>query len=189
MKREEERSDKTRRRLLRLMGLFLAVAITVVIYVYRDRLQDVAGYGYLGIFLISILGNATIVLPVPTFVTAFIGGGVLNPVLVGVVSAAGATLGELTGYLAGFGGQAIVENRAMYERFSGWMERYGLFALFVLAAIPNPFFDVAGIIAGITRIRLPTFLLVTWAGKIVKFILIAYLGAGSLDLFGPLLEP
>ncbi len=74
----------------------------------------------------------------PTFLTAFLGGGVFNPILVGVISAAGATIGELTGYLAGVGGKAIVEDRALYERFCGWMERYGLFALFALAAIPNP---------------------------------------------------
>jgi uncharacterized membrane protein YdjX (TVP38/TMEM64 family) len=171
-----------KQRILRYAALVLALIITVVVYLLRERLQDVANYGYLGIFFISVLGNATIVLPVPTFLTAFLGGGVYNPLLVGVVSAAGATIGELTGYMAGLGGQAIVENRAMYERFSHWMERYGLFALFVLAAIPNPFFDIAGIIAGMSRIRVTTFLVVTWAGKIVKFVLIAFLGAGSIDL-------
>jgi uncharacterized membrane protein YdjX (TVP38/TMEM64 family) len=173
---------KLRQRVLRVAGLILAVAITVTIYLLRDRLQAVAGYGYVGLFFISILGNATIILPVPTLLAAFLGGGIFNPILVGVISAAGATIGELTGYLAGFGGQAIVENRGMYERFQRWMQRYGLVALFVLAAIPNPFFDVAGIIAGMMRMRVATFMVVTWAGKIVKFVLIAYLGAGSIEL-------
>ncbi len=169
-------------RVLQYAALVVALAITVVVYLLRDRLEGVAQYGYLGIFLISVLGNATIILPVPTFLTAFLGGGVFNPILVGVISAAGATIGELTGYLAGVGGKAIVEDRALYERFRGWMDRYGLFALFALAAIPNPFFDVAGIIAGVSHIKVTTYLAVTWAGKIVKFILIALLGAGSVDL-------
>ena len=164
------------------MGLILAVAITVVVFLLRDRLQNVKEYGYAGLFLISILGNATIVLPVPTLVTAFVGGGVFNPILVGVISAAGATIGELTGYLAGMGGQAIIDNRELHERFERWMDRYGLFALFFLAAIPNPFFDVAGIIAGMSGIPVATYMLVVWAGKIVKFILIAYLGASSMGL-------
>jgi uncharacterized membrane protein YdjX (TVP38/TMEM64 family) len=163
------------------------VAITVVVYLFRDRLRDVTSYGYLGLFLISILGNATIVLPVPTLVTAFLGGGVFNPVLVGVISAAGATIGELTGYVAGLSGKALIENQEIYDRFDRWMERYGLFALFFLAAIPNPFFDVAGIIAGMARMSLPTYLLVVWAGKIVKFVLIAYLGAGSIGFIEGLL--
>jgi len=175
-----------RTRLLRFVGLILAVAITIAVYLLRDRLQDVKEYGYAGLFLISIVGNATIVLPVPTLVTAFVGGGVLNPILVGVISAAGATIGELTGYLAGMGGQAIIENRALHERFERWMDRYGLFALFFLAAIPNPFFDVAGIIAGMSGVPVTTYMLVVWAGKIVKFVLIAYLGAGSIGLLDSL---
>jgi len=169
-------------RALQYAALVVALVITVVVYLLRDRLADFAQYGYLGIFLISMLGNATIILPVPTFLTAFLGGGVFNPILVGVISAAGATIGELTGYLAGVGGKAIVEDRALYERFRGWMERYGLFALFAMAAIPNPFFDIAGIIAGVSRIKVTTYLAVTWAGKIVKFILIALVGAGSVNL-------
>ena len=175
-------SKRGKTRLLRFAGLILAVAITIVVYLLRDRLQDVKEYGYAGLFLISIIGNATIVLPVPTMMAAFVGGGVLNPILVGVISAAGATIGELTGYLAGIGGQAIIENRDIHERFERWMERYGLFALFFLAAVPNPFFDVAGIIAGMSGIPVTTYMLVVWAGKIVKFILIAYLGAGSIGL-------
>lgn len=167
-------------RLWRLAGLVFAVGITVAVYMLRDHLRDAASYGYAGLFLISILGNATIVLPVPTLLTAFLGGGVFNPVLVGIISAAGATLGELTGYVAGLGGQVVVENREIYRRFERWMHRYGLVALFVLAAIPNPFFDVAGIIAGMSRMRVTTFLLVTWAGKIVKFVLIAFAGAGGM---------
>lgn len=169
-------------RLWKLAGVILALAITVVVYLLRERLQDVAEYGYAGLFLISVLGNATIVLPMPTLLTAFIGGGVFNPILVGVVSAAGATIGELTGYLAGLSGQAVVEDQKMYDRFSRWMDKYGLIALFLLAAFPNPFFDVAGIIAGMSRMRLTTYLIVVWAGKIVKFVLIAYLGAGSVEL-------
>ncbi|MCJ7739676.1 MAG: VTT domain-containing protein [Anaerolineae bacterium] len=176
----EPKQGKTR--LLRFAGLILGVGITIVVYLLRDRLQDVKEYGYAGLFLISILGNATIVLPVPTMMAAFVGGGVLNPVLVGVISAAGATIGELTGYLAGVGGQAIIENRALHERIERWMDRYGLFALFFLAAIPNPFFDVAGIIAGMSGVPVTTYMLVVWAGKIVKFVLIAYLGAGSIGL-------
>jgi uncharacterized membrane protein YdjX (TVP38/TMEM64 family) len=179
-------ASRARGRALRIAGLFLAVAITVTVYLLRDRLSDATNYGYLGLFLISVLGNATIVLPVPTLVTAFLGGGIYSPVIVGIISAAGATIGELTGYVAGLGGQAIIENQDIYDRFDRWMDRYGLLALFVLAAIPNPFFDVAGIIAGMSRMRVATFMLVTWAGKIVKFVLIAYLGAGSVGLLDSL---
>ncbi len=163
----------------RFAGIILAVAISIAVFVFRDQLRAVGNYGYLGIFFIALIGNATIILPVPTIVTAFAGGSVFNPLAVGVISAAGATIGELTGYIAGRSGTAIVENQEVYDRFERWMNRHGLLALFVLAAIPNPLFDVAGIIAGLSRIKVSTYLLVVCAGKIVKFLVIAYLGAGS----------
>jgi uncharacterized membrane protein YdjX (TVP38/TMEM64 family) len=173
--------------LSRILGLVLVIGITVSIFIFRDQLKRVGNYGYIGIFLISVIGNATIILPAPTFLTAFAGGSVFSPWVVGIIAAAGATVGELTGYLAGLSGQAIVENQEMFDRFQRWMRGYGLLALFVLAVIPNPFFDIAGIIAGISRIPLAYFLLITWAGKIIKFLIIAYLGAGSAGLLERLL--
>jgi membrane protein YqaA with SNARE-associated domain len=107
---------------------------------------------------------------------------------VGVIAAAGAAIGELTGYLAGVAGQAVIENRQMHERLERLMRRYGLLAIFVLAAIPNPFFDVAGIIAGALRFPVQHFLLSAWAGKTVKFLAIAYLGAGTAQLFEQLIR-
>lgn len=181
---EEQQSRKERIRTLiyRFGGIAFAIGVTVLLFVFREQLKGVERYGLIGIFLISVIGNATIVLPMPTFVTAFAGGAVFNPLLVAIISAAGATVGEMTGYLAGTSGKAMVENKDMYDRFNQWMNRYGLVALFVLAAIPNPFFDVAGIIAGVSKIPVTKFLVVTWAGKIVKFLIIAYLGAGSTNL-------
>ena len=170
------------KKIWRFAGIAFALALTVAIFIFRDELRAAERYGYLGIFVISMLGNATIVLPVPTMITAFAGGGIFNPIFVGVISAVGATVGEMTGYVAGLSGKAIIERQDVYDRFQNWMDRYGLLALFVLAAIPNPFFDLAGIIAGMSKMRLTTFFVVTCAGKIVKFLIIAYLGAGSVGL-------
>lgn len=163
-------------------GIVFAIIISALIFIFRNQLRAVGSYGYLGIFLIAVIGNATIILPVPTIVTAFAGGSVFNPVIVGLLSALGATIGELTGYVAGRSGTAIVENQEVYDRFEKWMDRYGLLALFVLAAIPNPLFDVAGIIAGLSKMKVSTYFVVVCAGKIVKFLIIAYLGAGSGEL-------
>ena len=43
------------------------------LFFFRDKLINFESYGYLGIFVISVLGNATIVLPVPVILTAFLG--------------------------------------------------------------------------------------------------------------------
>ncbi len=164
-------------------GLALAVVLSVVIFIFRDRFTNLQGYGYLGLFVLSILGNATIVLPVPVVLTAFLGGGIFNPFWVGVVVSLGATIGELTGYLAGMSGKNLVDGDKKIQKIKKWMDKYGLWTIFFLAVVPNPAFDLAGIVAGATRIPVYKYFIVTWAGKLIKFLTISYIGAGSGRLF------
>jgi len=158
-------------------ALLFSVLITVAVFALGDRLADLQALGYLGVFVIGVLGNATIILPVPGLAVVFAGGGVLNPLLVGLVAGVGEPLGELTGYLAGYGGSAVVEDAERYERVRRWMERRGFLTLLVLAAVPNPLFDVAGMAAGMLRYPIAKFLLACWLGKTLKAVLIAYLGS------------
>jgi len=162
----------------KLMSLALAILISVLIFLNRDKFGNLESYGYVGIFLISVLGNATIVLPVPVILTAFLGGGIFNPLAVAVVTSLGATIGELTGYMAGISGRGLIENKGKIEKVKNWMSKHGLWTLFVLAVIPNPLFDLAGIVAGATRIPVYKYLIVVWLGKLIKFLVFSFLGAG-----------
>lgn len=166
----------------KIIGLVFAVILSVVIFLFRDKFVHFESYGYLGIFIISVLGNATIILPVPVILTAFVGGGIFNPFLVGLISALGATLGELTGYLAGSSGRSIINQEKKLVKVEGWMKKYGLWTIFVLAAIPNPLFDLAGMVSGAGRIPVWKFLTATLLGKTIKFMVIAFIGAGSLKV-------
>lgn len=161
------------------IGVAFALGLSLIIFINRDKFVNLGNYGYLGIFLISVLGNATIILPVPVILTAFIGGGIFNPLIVGTVAALGASLGELTGYLAGAGGKGIIEKKKSIAKMKKWMDRYGLWVLFILAVIPNPAFDLAGIVAGASGIKVQRFLIVVWLGKLIKFVAISLLGGGS----------
>src|SRR3712207_5243916 len=116
-------------RLLNLLGVAAAIAVTLLIFMLRDRLQQLDQYGYAGIFLVTLIGNASLVLPAPAFLAAFAGGGVFNPLVVGIVAAGGATLGELTGYLAGASGGGLVGGSFASGRIQVWMQRYGLVTL------------------------------------------------------------
>ena len=58
--------------------------------------------------------------------------------------------------------------------------RHGILAILALAAIPNPFFDVAGVAAGILKMPLPRFLLAVWIGVTIKMGLFAWVGSTSL---------
>ncbi|MCI0550354.1 MAG: VTT domain-containing protein, partial [Anaerolineae bacterium] len=90
---------------------------------------------------------------------------------------------ELSGYLAGFSGQAVIERAHVYERIKPWVDKYGGWAILVLSAIPNPLFDVAGIAAGIAKMPFWTFLFFVWIGQLIKMTLFAYAGRYSIDLF------
>jgi membrane protein YqaA with SNARE-associated domain len=168
----------------RVLAIVGAVGITAAIIIFQEQLAQLGSYGYLGVFIISLLGNATLILPAPYFVAVFGMGSVLNPWGVGIVAGLGAALGEMTGYMAGYAGGALIENVALYERTVPYIRRFGPLAIFVLAAIPNPLFDVGGIAAGAVRMPVWLFILSCWAGKAVRLTLVAWSGAGLFTLFG-----
>ena len=154
-----------------------AIVFSILIFIFRGKLVYLQNFGYVGIFLLSMLGNATVILPVPAFLTALIGGAVFNPIIVGVVAALGATIGELTGYYAGVGGKEFVKTDDKIIKIEKWMQKYGLWTIFFLAAIPNPAFDLAGMVAGASKIPVWKYLVVVFPGKLIKFIIIAYAGS------------
>jgi uncharacterized membrane protein YdjX (TVP38/TMEM64 family) len=177
-------NPKTRLLLIRILALALVVGITALIFALRDREQELAKYGYPGIFLFSALTNATVLIPVPGNLVVFAMGAVFNPFGVALAAGLGAAVGELSGYLAGFGGQIVVENKGRYQRLVNWLEAHSHLSditIFVLASIPNPLFDSAGIAAGFLRIPVWRFLFFCASGKVLNMLIFAYLGSLSLE--------
>ncbi len=179
------------------MGVLIAViAISVFVYSIRDQVETLQKFGYPGIFAINVLGSATIVLPAPALALVFgmaalrasTGALVFNPFWVGVAAGLGATLGELSGYGAGFSGQALVEKTPLYERLHNFTERYGILTIVILAIQPLPIFDLAGVAAGSLRMPFLKFFLATLVGKLIKMWIVAYLGANGVELAGWLIN-
>lgn len=168
---------------VRALVFIFVIALSIYLYTIRDQVQELEGYGYPGIFLVSFMTNATLILPLPGVVIASLMGTVFHPFWVAVAAGSGAALGELSGYLAGFSGQGVAEKTPIYNRMEELMRKYGEWAVLILAFIPNPFFDMAGIIAGILRMPLRTFLFWTWLGKLLKMLMFAYGGATISRLF------
>ena len=169
--------------LLRLGALILVVGISLLVFSLRDKAEQLAVFGYPGIFLIALMANATILLPAPGVAVVFAMGAVFHPLGVALAAGAGGALGELTGYLAGFSGRAVIEQAHVYAKLLPWVQRFGPFAVLVLAAIPNPFFDVVGIAAGILKMPLWQFLVFTWIGQTIKMLIFAFAGAYSINKF------
>ncbi len=177
--------------ILRVLVLVGVIALTVYLVTNRIQIEKFKGYGYLGIFVVSIIANATILVPVPGVVLTSVMGTIFNPLGVAIAAGLGAALGELTGYAAGFSGQAVVENSARYSRLLDWMKAHPRLTdvtILVLAAIPNPFFDIAGIASGALKIPVWRFLLWVSLGKIIKMLPFAYAGLPILDFLTNLLH-
>jgi membrane protein DedA with SNARE-associated domain len=173
---------------LRVLALFAVIGITVYIISIRSHVGEFAAYGYPGIFLVALLANATVLLPAPGVAIIYAMGAVFNPLGVALAAGTGAAIGELSGYLAGFSGQAVIDRGDVYERIHPWVEKYGGWAILVLSAIPNPFFDIAGIAAGIARMPVRTFLLFTWIGQLIKMLMFALAGKYSINWISKFFE-
>ena len=168
---------------LRLLAFLFVLVLTVLLVINRDKVQQLEGYGYPGIFLVSMLANATLILPVPGVLITSAMGAVFNPFWVAIAAGSGAALGELSGYLAGFSGQVVVERTQAYDRMEGWMKKYGGRVVLLMSFIPNPLFDMAGIVAGALKMPLNRFLFWCWLGKVLKMLVFAYGGSTITKIF------
>jgi uncharacterized membrane protein YdjX (TVP38/TMEM64 family) len=167
---------------LRFFLLILVIALSIILFINRNQVQKISNFGYGGIFLLSILTNATLILPLPGVVITSAMGAVFNPFWVAIAAGTGAALGETTGYLAGFSGQMIIDRKDWYDTLTGWMRKYGSLTILVMAIIPNPFFDLAGMAAGMLKLPFYRFLFWCCLGKIIKMLLFAYTGASILKI-------
>lgn len=154
-----------------------SIALTVgLLFVPSDLVQRLGAFGYLGVFLLVLLASATIVLPSPALGVALLASKTLDPWLVGLLSGIGAGLGEITGYLTGRGGSEIAQRSRHYARVERWVARWGMLTIFIMAFIPTPVMDLAGIAAGVLRMPFERFLIACVAGKTLRFIGVAWIG-------------
>ncbi len=157
-----------------VLVLVLVAGVMILAIVLRDRLPGVETLGYPAVFIVSVVGNATLLFPVPALLVVCTGGILLNPLLVGITGGAGQALGEMTGYLAGMGGQSLITKNRIYMRIQPWMQKRGWIAVLIFAIIPNPIFDFIGLAAGASRMPVWKFLAAATIGKTLRSILVAY---------------
>ena len=152
-------------------------------------LSLILGYG--GALIVSLIGNATILFPFPYIGVPFVLGGltdevtsmfVFDPWLIGVVAGFGALIGEMTGYLIGYGGGKLIDQEQT-NGFKHYIENHPRatpLVLWFIAATPIPD-DVLIIPLGAARypwwrVAIPLFI-----GKTMFLMAIAWAGRFGLD--------
>jgi membrane protein YqaA with SNARE-associated domain len=135
-------------------------------------------WGYIGVFLISLIGSSTIIFPLPAAAFVFGAGAVLNPLILGLLAGLGASLGEFVGYGLGFGGRKLGERafKDKLERARLMFEKYGgFFVLMFFAATPLPD-DIVGILGGVLKYEVKKFFLAVLIGKTIFHLIVAFAG-------------
>ncbi|MFW6150546.1 MAG: VTT domain-containing protein [Chloroflexota bacterium] len=174
------------RRWFQIVAFTLVLAASFAACMYGRSYLSIGSfltYGYLGLLLISF-STVTILFPLPWEAAVVAAGATLNPLLVGVIATAGATVGELSSYVVGYIGKDLDLGRysQRYQSAKAWMARRGTFAVFLFALLPILVFDLIGIIAGSSRYPLWKFIAACFAGRLIRCLTEAYLGFGLWEL-------
>ncbi len=142
-------------------------------------------YGYLGIFLISLLGAMSIFVPIPYTVVIFILGASqsFDPLWIGIAAGLGSAVGEFSGYLIGMGGRKVISDK--YKKKMDFLtklsKKYGPIAIFIFALTPLPD-DLLFIPLGVMRYSLLRAFIPALLGKFFSNLIIAYSGRLSLEI-------
>lgn len=139
---------------------------------------SLASVGLPGITLIMFLSSSTVLLPAPGIAAVGLAGAAWDPVQVGLFAALGSALGEMTGYVVGYGGRQALGRQGgkWWVRGERLMRRWGFLVLLTMAAVPNPFFDAVGILAGSLRYPPAKLFVAILIGNALKYGAAAALG-------------
>jgi membrane protein YqaA with SNARE-associated domain len=201
--KEEKLRLSTRDITLSVVSLVVAVALCVLAIYYKDSLLNtgyLAQYGLLGMLIIAFLGGSVLsmlAVPVPYWLLVFTLPSILAPqfqigapIVVGLISGLGASLGQLLTFMLGCGSRELSQklgyrvNRRFYDRALGLAEKHGSWAVFFMSAIINPFH--LPMTLAIASLRYPSwkFFIFSLLGNVVKSTFIAFCGYfGLTSLF------
>jgi membrane protein DedA with SNARE-associated domain len=181
------RKSKILRYVTGSVAVAVIVGLCVTAVIFADDLGNIQEYGYIGVFIISIFAGGTVIVPVPGLLVVFTMGSILQPVFVGVAAGLGEAIGVISIYLAGSTGRGMLDklSNRLVVRFTRWLHRYKVLAVFFMSAILNPLYYPFALLAGALHFGLPRFFISCWAGKTLKNIAVAYMGFFG---FGSLLD-
>ena len=139
------------------LAIVSTIALCTAAIYYKDNLLDIknlGGYSLIGMLVVAFIAGSTVsvtAIPVPYWLLVFTlpsvlasQWGIIAPVLVGLTSALGVTLGHLPTFMIGYGGRSISRivgskfNSRFYARATGWAQQHGSWAVFAMSAVINP---------------------------------------------------
>jgi len=159
----------------------LSILLSAIFFFYRDYLKDASTLGFLGLFVVNFISSATFFVSAPAFLTIITGGNLYSPILVAIVASLGACLGDMLGFAFGHSGRKLTKKKLDRHKTIRFLEkhfhRHGVLIIFMLAIIPNPFFDAIGILAGVLNYPPLKFFMIMLIGRFIRYWALAQVGA------------
>lgn len=152
---------------------------------FPDWIGFLLQFSYLGVFLISLIGTLSIIIPIPYALVILTLGmnPETDPLLLTVAGGLGSGIGEFSGYILGYYGRsAISEERQRKMNFMMRIfNRFGSIAIFLFALTPLPD-DLLFIPLGILRYSFVKAFIPCILGKLLMCSILAYGGQVYGDL-------
>ena len=175
--------------------LILFILIIIFVYSYYSKglvysistsdsdsivnfIDSFGNFSYLVFILIVIL--EVVLAPIPALALYVAGGALFGTFLGGVITLIGNLIGAFIAFwIARRFGRDFVERKVdekMRKKFDKFSEKYGGFSLFLLRINPFTTSDLFSYLAGLTKMKIRTFLLGTGLGLIPMIFVQAYFG-------------
>lgn len=159
----------------------LSIGLSIAFFVFRDYFKEASSLGLFGLFIVNFVSSATFFVSAPAFLTIITGGNLYSPILVAVIAAAGACLGDMLGFAFGHSGRRLTRKKLDRHKTIRFLEkhfhRHGVLIIFLLAIIPNPFFDAIGILAGVVNYPPIRFFTIMLLGRFLRYWALAQFGS------------
>jgi membrane protein YqaA with SNARE-associated domain len=162
-----------------IAGIIFLLAFNIAVYFAPIDYGAFTSFAYLGAFIVTLLANALIVIPIPYVpIVAHIGATAEYPWLVVALGALGSVLGESVAFVAGRAELGLVSEHPIYRRLHRVAQRPLLAGalIFAFAVPPNPLFDVGGLAAGAVGVPYRVFFLAVFAARLIRLAVIVWLG-------------
>jgi membrane protein YqaA with SNARE-associated domain len=149
--------------------------------------------GIWGVFVIAFADSALLGMPVDAIVAAYVYRDHKRLLFYVLMASLGSALGSIPLYLIGYaGGEALLQKRISKERFQrihNSFEKHEFWALMFPGMLPPPTpFKIFVLGAAVFEMRFRNFLAAVFAGRFVRFLILALLtlwfGPQIVDLIG-----
>lgn len=168
---------------IQIVSLAGVLAVTIAVISLAESMPLNPTSGYLALFAAAIVSGALFMLP--GFGWAAIGAFAIafdNWWLPALVGTTGQVLGEMYSYFLGYSGSRWIRRNRWYFRIRDFMGRHGFLTILVIAATPNPVFDIAGAVAGALGFGWYRFFVASWLGRLIKNMAVAGIAILGADI-------